>query len=53
MEKQRWVVKNGFVYDSETLTEVWPVHSPPRPFFWMPDEDAKRFGAPVPPPIGR
>ena len=48
LAKQRYVVKNGFVYDSETLTELWPGHKPLRPFFWMPDDDARRFGAPIP-----
>jgi Tol biopolymer transport system component len=51
LAKQHQVVKNGFVYDSETLTEVWPEHRPLRPFFWMPDEDVKKFGAPIPPAI--
>jgi hypothetical protein len=46
LERQRFVVKNGFVYDSETLTEVWPNHRPLAPFFWMPEEDRARYGLP-------
>ena len=45
------VEEGGFVYDSESLTEVWPEHRPLRPFFWMPDADVKKFGAPIPPAI--
>jgi Tol biopolymer transport system component len=46
LERQRFVVKNGFVYDSETLTEVWPNHRPLAPFFWMPEEGRARYGLP-------
>jgi hypothetical protein len=53
LEKQRYVVKNGFVYDAESMTELWPSQRPLRPFFWMPAEDAARFRPPVPTPLRR
>jgi Tol biopolymer transport system component len=53
LEKQRYVVKNGFVYDAESMTEIWPAHRPLRPFFWMPADDVARFRAAVPPALRR
>jgi Tol biopolymer transport system component/imidazolonepropionase-like amidohydrolase len=52
LEQQRFIVKNGFVYDAETLTEVWPAYRPLEPFFWMPEEDRVRFRAPPAARIG-
>lgn len=46
LDRQRWIVKNGFVYDAESMTEVWPNVQPLAPFFWMPAEDRARFRAP-------
>ncbi len=47
LEQQRWVVKNGFVYDAESMAEVWPSSKPLRPWFWMPEHDRARFGTEV------
>ena len=30
----RWVVKNGEVYNAETMSEEWPQQKPLPPFFW-------------------
>jgi hypothetical protein len=32
--KIRWVIKNGEVYDGETLRREWPSATPPPTFFW-------------------
>ena len=32
--KIRWVVKNGEVWESETMKKVWPREEPPPSFFW-------------------
>ena len=32
--KIKWVVKNGEVYDAETMREEWPTERPLPPFFW-------------------
>ena len=32
--KIRWVVKNGEVYDAETMQRQWPTEAPPPRFFW-------------------
>ncbi len=53
MEKQHWIVKNGFVYDAESMAEVWPELKPLPKFFWMPAADAARFRAPPARPLGR
>jgi Tol biopolymer transport system component len=34
--KVRWVVKNGELYDADTMRELWPVEKPLPPFFWQP-----------------
>ena len=36
--KIRLVVKNGDVYQAETMNEVWPVTKPLAPFFWANDQ---------------
>jgi hypothetical protein len=33
-EKIRWVVKNGFIYEAETMNQVWPQEKELPPFFW-------------------
>ena len=30
----KWVIKNGELFDAETLDQEWPVHKPLPPFFW-------------------
>jgi Tol biopolymer transport system component len=47
----KWTVKNGFVYDSESMAEVWPEFKKLPKFFWQTDEDTKRFAAPEPQPL--
>ena len=32
--KIRWVIKNGEVYDAETMRQEWPVQKALPPFFW-------------------
>lgn len=36
--KIRWVVKNGEVWEAETMKKVWPREEPPPKFFWKKDE---------------
>lgn len=38
--KAKWVMKNGELYDAETLREVWPRERPLPPFFWKAEEHA-------------
>lgn len=33
-DKIRWVVKNGVVYEAETMKQVWPQEKELPPFFW-------------------
>jgi hypothetical protein len=33
-EKIRWVVKNGEVYEADTMKQVWPLERELPPFFW-------------------
>ena len=33
--KVRWVVKNGELYDADTMRQLWPVEKPLPPFFWQ------------------
>jgi len=35
--KIRWVVKNGELYDGETMRREWPSPAPPPRFFWKGD----------------
>ncbi len=53
LERQRWIVKNGFVHDAESMAEVWPSVRALAPFFWMPEEDRVRFRARLPAQLGR
>jgi imidazolonepropionase-like amidohydrolase len=34
-EKVRWVVKNGELWDGETMRREWPTPQPPPKFFWQ------------------
>ena len=34
----RLVMKNGRLYDGDTLAEMWPEQRPPRDFYWQRDE---------------
>jgi Tol biopolymer transport system component len=52
LEQQQFIVKDGFVYDAPTMTQVWPDYKPIAPFFWMPEEDRTRFAAPPAARIG-
>ena len=33
--KIQWVVKNGELYEAETMHELWPTDRPLPPFFWQ------------------
>ncbi len=37
--KIRWVVKNGEMWEGETLKKVWPQEAPPPTFFWKKEPD--------------
>jgi len=52
-QKIRYVVKNGFVYDAASMTEVWPERQHLQKFFWMTDADGSRFAAPEPAQLGK
>ena len=52
-QKIRYVVKNGFVYDAASMTELWPERKNLQKFFWMTDADGKRFAAPEPAQLGK
>jgi hypothetical protein len=45
LARQRYVVKNGFVYDSESMTQLWPTYKPLPKFFWMSKAEWNRFRA--------
>ena len=32
--KIRWVVKNGEVWEADTMKEIWPKEQAPPKFFW-------------------
>ena len=36
--KIRWVIKNGELYEADTLRQLWPVEKPLPPFFWRAGE---------------
>ncbi len=38
----RWVVKNGEVWEGETMKKLWPREEPPPKFFWKPAETASK-----------
>jgi len=46
--KIRFVVKNGAVYDGESLARVWPERWEPPRFFWQTEEERRRFAPPAP-----
>jgi len=39
--KIRWVVKNGEVWEAETMKKLWPREQPPPSFFWKAKESTK------------
>jgi hypothetical protein len=47
----RYVIANGFVYDAESMTRLWPTRQPLKPFPWQSVSDRQRFAAPVPPDL--
>jgi Tol biopolymer transport system component/imidazolonepropionase-like amidohydrolase len=51
LARQRYVVKHGFVYDSESMTQLWPDYKPLPKFFWMSEAEWARFKAPAPQPL--
>jgi len=42
--KIRWVVKNGEVWEAETMKKLWPRQEPPPAFFWKHDTETKTAG---------
>ncbi len=46
--KIRYVVKNGMVYDAESMTEIWPRLRPLQRFHWQSPQEAARVAAPAP-----
>jgi Tol biopolymer transport system component/imidazolonepropionase-like amidohydrolase len=40
--KIRWVVKNGEVWEAETMKKLWPSEEPAPKFFWKPAETASK-----------
>jgi Tol biopolymer transport system component len=50
--KIRWVVKGGYVYDGESMAEVWPAFKPLKKFFWQTEDEFKKWAAQQPKPIG-
>jgi Tol biopolymer transport system component len=36
----RWVMKNGELYEADTLTQIWPVHRPLPSLWWWGDASA-------------
>jgi hypothetical protein len=44
--KIRWVVKNGEVWEAETMKKIWPREEPAPAFFWKPREASKASASP-------
>ena len=42
--KIRWVVKNGEVWEAETMKKLWPREEPPPKFFWKHEAETKSAG---------
>jgi hypothetical protein len=42
--KAKWVMKNGELYDAETLRQVWPRERPLAPFFWKAEAERAATG---------
>ena len=40
--KIRWVVKNGEMWEGETMKKVWPQEAPPPKFFWKKEPDGAK-----------
>ena len=49
----RYVVKNGFVWDGESMTEVWPEMKALQRFHWQTEEEMRRWSAPEVEGVGR
>ena len=48
----QYVMKNGFVWDAASMTQVYPTYQPLRRFFWQTEAERRRFAAPRPKPLG-
>jgi imidazolonepropionase-like amidohydrolase/Tol biopolymer transport system component len=46
--KLRYTVKNGFVYDAESMTRVWPSKQKLPRIFWQSADDLRKFAPPEP-----
>lgn len=47
----RYVIKGGFVYDGDSMTQIWPTRKELGPWPWQSEADRKRFAAPDPDPF--
>lgn len=47
----RYVLKDGNVFDAESMTKVWPDFRELDPWSWQSDEDRRVYAAPVPVPL--
>ena len=48
-----YVVKNGFVWDGESMTQVWPEMKALQRFHWQTEEEMRRWAAPGVEGVGR
>ncbi len=48
-----YVVKNGFVRDGESMTQVWPGRKALHRFHWQTEEEMRRWSAPAPEALRR
>ena len=48
-----YVVKNGFVWDGESMTQLWPEMKALHRFHWQTEEEMRRWSAPEPEGVGR
>jgi hypothetical protein len=48
-----YVVKNGFVYDAESMAELWPERRRLNRFFWQTDDEFRRWAAREPRELAR
>lgn len=49
----RYVVKGGYVFDDESMTQLWPTRRLLGKFFWQSEAEAKKWAAPEAPVVGR
>lgn len=47
----QYVIKDGNVFDAESMARIWPDFKALEPWPWQSDEDRRKFVAPVPAPL--